>query len=248
MNFSTVNYIFGPPRSGKTTLLAKLSRQFLKQGRVVYANFHLKDCIEIQDEDLGYFDFGENSVILLDECGISYNNRDAFSNKSLMKDKKRLDFWKKAGHFKGTQIFVASQGWNDVDLKIRTLATSYFFIRKWIFGFTVVKPVFKDGGIDENTHEPTDFYTFDVFLRWKLLLRCRYYKFFDSYEHDVLPPYPIRQPQTITKQGQRYLDKWNSKRSKRSNSLHIKKRSEGMLKRVFHAFKYRISSNDDILT
>lgn len=210
MYFSTVNYIFGPPRSGKTTFLAKLSRKFLKDGRIVYANFELKDCIQISDEDLGYFDFGENAVLLLDECGISYNNRDAFSKNSLMKDKDRLDFWKKAGHFKGTQIFVASQGWNDIDLKIRTLAQSYFFIRKWHFGLSIIKPVLKDGGIDDNTHEPTDFYEFDIFFRWKILLRRRYYKYFNSYEHKYLDPYPVTVPQLTTPQG----DKWRSKRNK----------------------------------
>lgn len=202
MYFSTINYIFGPPRSGKTTYLAKLSRQFLKEGRRVYANFSLADCIQISDEDLGYFDFGDDApVILLDECGISYNNRDAFSKNSLMKDKDRLEFWKMVGHWKGTQIFVASQGWSDIDLKIRTLAMSYIFIRKWIFGLTIIKPVLKDCGIDENTHEPTDFFEFDVFLRWKLMLRRRYYKYFNSYDHKQLPPYPITDPQWNTPKG-----------------------------------------------
>lgn len=204
--YSTVNYIFGAPRSGKTTLLAKLSRYFLKQGRRVYSNFPLKDVIEISDEELGYFDFGENAVLLLDECGISYNNRDAFSKKALMSDPDRLRYWKLIGHYKAT-VFVASQGWNDIDLKIRNLSTHYIYIKKCIIpGFTLIKPVYKHCDIDENTHEPTDYYSFALFFEWKLLLRRRYYKYFDSYECPTLQPYPITIPKIITRQGRRYYE------------------------------------------
>lgn len=246
MYFSTINYIFGPPRSGKTTFLAKLSRKFLKEGRKVYANFSLKDAIRINDEDLGYFDFGEYAVLLLDECGVSYSNRDAFSKNGLMKDKDRLEWWKEAGHYKGTLVFVASQGWNDIDLKIRTLAMSYFFIRKWWFGMSIIKPVLKDGGIDENTHEPTDFYEFAVFLCWKIIIRRRYYKFFNSYEHKYLPPYPFTDPKETTKQGERYRA-----RAKRRNSslpkMKRSKRNEGRFKAIFRGLKSGKSSNDDLL-
>lgn len=215
MYFSTINYIFGPPRSGKTTYLAKLCRQFLKEGRTVYANFSLADAIQISDEEIGYFNFGENAVILLDESGVNYNNRDAFSKNCLMKDKDRLEFWKMAGHWKGTQIFVASQGWNDVDLKIRTLAMTYIFIRKWWFGTTIIKPVLKDCGIDENTHEPTDFYEFDVFFRWRLMIRRRYYKYFNSYEHKELPDYPITDPQWDTPKGIKMRSRKGKKQKRR---------------------------------
>lgn len=200
MNFSTVNYIFGAPRSGKTTLLAKLSRQFLKEGRIVYSNFPLKDCILIDDSEVGYFDFGEGNILLLDECGIWYNNRDAFSKKGLMNDPDRVRFWKLVGHYKLT-VFLASQGWNDVDLKLRNLCVSYFYIKRWPFGLTLMKPVFKDCDIDDNTHEPTDFFSFDVFFNYKIVIRKRFYQYFDSYDAPKLPPYPVTESVTPTKQG-----------------------------------------------
>lgn len=194
INYSVINYIFGAPGSGKTTVLAKISRQFLKKGFRVYANFPLKDTILINDEDLGKYAFTD-SVLLLDEAGISYNNRDAFGKHGLMKDPQRLQYWKLCRHYlqknKNGAIFVASQGWNDIDLKIRTLSTNYIYIKRGIIPcFTVLKTIFKKCDIDQMSHEPTDFYQYDIFIFWKLCFRPKYYKYFDSYDAPELPEYP----------------------------------------------------------
>lgn len=193
IKLGTINYIFGSPRAGKTTLLVKICRKLGKNKRI-YSNFPCKGAILIKDEDIGYYDFSD-SIILLDEAGISYNNRDAASKRGLMQDPQRLQYWKLCGHYKGCKIVVASQSWNDVDKKVRDLATHYFYIRKFIIPcFTVCKPIFKVVDIDENTHEPADYYKFDVFWNWNWIWRRRYYKYFDSYEAPSLPQYPVTTP------------------------------------------------------
>lgn len=188
-SFSAVNYIFGSPGSGKTTVLAKIGRYYMRKGIPVYANFPLTGATLIDDKDVGYYAFSR-SIILLDEAGITYNNRDAANKKGLMQDEKRLRYWKLVRHYKAC-IIVASQSWEDVDKKVRDLSQHYFLIRRGILGFTVVKPIYKKVDIDETTHQPTDMYKIDVFFRWKFVWRRRWYKYFDSYDAPPLPEFPV---------------------------------------------------------
>lgn len=197
---STVNYLWGAPRSGKTTYLAYLCKKENKKKhpRPVFSNFPLKGATMIKDTDLGYYGF-EGSLILLDESGVAYDNRD-FKN-GLFKDKQRLEWWKLAGHRKdkdsgaNIEIWVASQGWNDVDLKIRTLAESYFLCKKCFpfSSFSKIKPVIKTCDIDPNTHEPADYFKFDFPFSTKLLFRKPLYKYFDSYSCSPLPFSPYNE-------------------------------------------------------
>ena len=191
-----VNYIFGSPGSGKSTVLAQISRWYIKKGAKVYANFPLEGTTLIDDKDIGYYNF-HNSVILLDEAGISYNNREAFSKKGLMQDPARLQYWKLVRHylqvpggFKGS-LFIASQSWEDVDKKVRDLSTNYFLIKKAIIPcFTIIKPIYKKVEIDDQTHQPTDFYVLGTIFSWRLCFRRKYYKYFDSFIAPELPDYP----------------------------------------------------------
>ena len=182
IQYGVVNYVFGAPGTGKTTFLAKLSRWYMKHGFKgrIYANFPLKDTIQIKDEEIGYYSFTD-SILLLDELGVSMSNRDFKSG--LMSDKNRLSYWKRIRHYlqknsKGC-CWVATQGWNDIDLKVRTLSTNYFLLSKF-FGITFVKPIHKDCDVDPLSHEPTDYFTIDPFLSWSWVWRRRYYKYFDS--------------------------------------------------------------------
>lgn len=197
LKFGTVNYIFGSPGSGKTTVLAKLAVYYNKHGFKgrIYANFPCKGTILIKDEDIGYYNF-YNSILLLDELGITYNNREAFSKRGLMQDPLRLRYWKLIRHYlehengpKG-RCFLASQSWDDVDKKLRDLSTNYYLIKKSIFRFlTVIKSIYKKVEIDETTHQPCDFYVIDVFFNWSLCWRSRYYKMFDSFDCPELPDF-----------------------------------------------------------
>lgn len=195
INYGVVNYVFGAPGTGKSTLLCYLAKWYTKHGFICYVNFdvNIKGCVRISDEDLGYYAFTDG-VLLLDELGISMGNRD-FKN-GMMNDKNRLQFFKRIRHYlqknKKGCCWVATQGWNDIDKKIRDLSTNYFMITKWFF-FTIVKPIHKGCAVDPLSHEPTDFFEIDPFPEWRLVFRPKYYKYFDSFEAPALPEYPISQ-------------------------------------------------------
>ena len=187
LQFSPVTYLFGAPGSGKSTVLCAIAQGFIKKGVRVYSNSDIIGTIRIQDEDLGRYSF-RSSVILIDEAGLGYNNRE-FKN-GLMNDKQRLEYWRLVRHF-GSIIVIASQGWDEVDKKCRTLAQSYYLITRSIIpGFTSIRKVIKKCDIDQNTHQPTDFFIFDVPWHNRHVWRRKYYKYFNSFSCPELPEYP----------------------------------------------------------
>ena len=68
--------IIGPSGSGKSTFVQKLAitRGYLK-GRPVYANFDVAFARKIDMKNFGKYSFPENSLILLDEISLFYDNR-----------------------------------------------------------------------------------------------------------------------------------------------------------------------------
>lgn len=189
--YGHVNYVFGAPGSGKSTLLAKLVQK-LRKRHIVYSNFPVSGAILIKDEELGHFRFPDGSIIVLDECGVSYNNR-RFKD-GLLSDPMRLQYWKLVRHYKNS-IFICSQSYSDVDLKLRQLCEHFYLIKRWLPGFSICKPILKKIDIDEKTHEPTDFYLFDLPWHFHICFRPKYYKYFNSYDAPYLPPYYKTDPE-----------------------------------------------------
>ena len=57
LNFSPVNYVFGSPGAGKTTVLAKIAHQLKKRNPdlKICANFPLSGTYQIEDIDVGHY-------------------------------------------------------------------------------------------------------------------------------------------------------------------------------------------------
>lgn len=193
LQFSSVNLLVGVPGSGKTSILAMLAKKYSKTC-TVYSNTPIKGCILINDEDVGYYDFacfGKSAVLLLDESGISYNNR-AYKD-GLMSDKNRLMYWKLVRHYH-CMIFVASQGL-DVDKKIRDLSERMFIVKRSIIPHvSVIQPVLRKIDVDKLSHQLVDAYIIGGVTLSKRVFRPLYYKMFDSWVAPELPPYPENNP------------------------------------------------------
>lgn len=183
---SYCHMFFGPPGSGKTTVAVKIAQKYISQNVKVFTNFPCKGAYQLDTTNLGTFEY-RDAVLLIDEAGIDFNNRNwkSFSQKT-------TEYVKLHRHYNTTLIFF-SQGWDDCDKKIRTICTRYFYLKK-VGPFTLAREVCKKVGIDEMTKQIIDEYAKRSALfahGVRITYRPKYYKYFDSWEAPQLPAPPL---------------------------------------------------------
>lgn len=171
-----ISGIFGLPGSGKSLYLSMLADRaahgknlnfsnqtysMFKSYDKVYTNFPFQGAYQLDFELLGKVRF-ENCLILIDEIMMFCDSR----NFKTFSDDLKFFF---SQHRKfGIDIVYASQAYDDVDKKIRNLTDSYYYICRWMFSYSVVKPIrafFKvtNGQIHQGYEYGTNFeyYFFD---------------------------------------------------------------------------------------
>lgn len=185
---------YGAPGSGKSTLACLKARQALKQGIPVYSNVPIKDCYQLDELDIGKYRI-PSGLVIIDEAGVSYNNRDFKNhfvgkiNKSTgqFERDKALEWYKKHRH-EGCEVMLFSQEFEDFDAKLQGLSTRYFIVRKFPFKIPIVytRELRKRPDLDEIQHKPIDSYDFKPFgtnFCW-----CpSTWKYFDSFDKMDLP-------------------------------------------------------------
>lgn len=122
--------VFGKKGCGKTTYLTKLTQQYLKKGRPVYSTEYVAGAYKIDPSDVGFVQFPPGSVLLLDEVGMYYDNRNYKNFKPEVRD-----YFKLQRHYKHT-VYLFSQTF-DVDIKLRNLTDSMYMLVNY-FGFLTV--------------------------------------------------------------------------------------------------------------
>lgn len=182
---SSLEIYYGAPGSGKSTFAAWLAQYALRSHIPVYSNVPILGCMQVDKEDIGNYSITDG-LLIIDEVGIEYNNRETgnFTKKSGMQG--ALEFYKKHRH-ENVQIVIFSQGFDDMDKKLRTLATRMYLIRKSLIpGLIVRKTIRKKPGIDDITHKPVDMYDFVPFSGKRILGKSVYH-LFDSFDRMNLP-------------------------------------------------------------
>ena len=111
--------VFGKKGSGKTTFLAKKSYQYLKKGRPVYTTEYIPGTIHFDVDKIGYITFPENAVLMIDEVGMIWDNRNFKTFKPEVRD-----YFKYQRHEKHT-VYLFSQTF-DVDVKLRNLTDAMY--------------------------------------------------------------------------------------------------------------------------
>lgn len=177
---------FGLPGSGKSTKAASIVAHNELIGRKTFSNVPITGAYEINPhDDLGKFDIYDCDLII-DEAGLEYNNRNF---KSFSQDE--TWFFKYHRHCR-VNVYIFSQSYDDMDKKIRALATELFVVKKSLLPkFIVCRRIKKRIGINDQTKDIVDEYYFNNWFL-SLLFDNRffaplYYKRFNSYSRKILP-------------------------------------------------------------
>lgn len=137
-------FIFAKKGQGKSTLLTKMALHHLRRGWEVFSTEPIPGCHLISPEDIGYFEFPPHSLIVIDEIGMIWDNRNFKNFKPEVRD------WFKLQRHRKCKVICASQSF-DVDKKIRDLADDMFLLQKKFRVFSYGKRILKILDITEAT-------------------------------------------------------------------------------------------------
>ncbi len=217
--------VFGNKGSGKTTLMTKLALQHLKKGWKVYSDREIPGCYLFKTDDFGKFRFPENSLILIDEVGLVWDNRNF---KSFPEHVKR--YFKYQRQYRN-KVYLFSQSF-DVDKKIRDLTDHLYIVQNYFNVFSVARRVTKRITVVHADRSAAgeskivDDYNIDsllFFLAGTVRVTyiphwVRYFKSFDppalaDLECEQLPPAPARARRHALadawRERREILKKWN---------------------------------------
>lgn len=194
-HFSTRKYlnpyklylVFGKKGSGKSTYLVKLAKQHLKRGWIVYTNMDelcMSGVRHFKIKHLGDFVPEARSLLLLDEVGMIWDNRDYRVFKPCVRD-----FFKLQRHYH-VKVYMASQTF-DVDKKLRDLCDGMFLHQNIARVCTVGKRIVRKVVLTQSTSEAESRISEDLvmlpFWNWTWTYIPRWAKYFDSHHIPDLP-------------------------------------------------------------
>ena len=129
-------FIFEKKGQGKSTLLTKMALNHLKHGWTVFSTDPIPGCYLIRPEEIGYYELPWHSLLIIDEIGMIWDNRDFKNFSNAVRD------WFKLQRHRGVKVICASQSF-DVDKKIRDLADDMFLLQKKFRVFSYGKRILK---------------------------------------------------------------------------------------------------------
>ena len=168
--------------------MVRLAYEYLRKGWTVFCTEPLDGCYELRYEDIGFAQFPKKSVLLIDEVGMIWDNRNFKNFKTEVRD-----WFKLQRHYK-CKVFLFSQTF-DIDKKLRDLTDDMYLCTNVLRVFSWAKRIrrrvilTKPSGdaparIDEEL-------TFDLLLFWPFGSRImtfipKYSRYFDSHGAPVL--------------------------------------------------------------
>lgn len=142
-----IKYAF--PGGGKTLDLCREAVLAIKKGRKVYSSIpiNVDGVIQFDPNDFGKgFRFYGDCLVLIDEGGIVFNNR----NWKLFSE--RIEYTKLHRHDKA-RIIIYSQSPEDTDVTIRRVAQEAWDMKKWFGYFSLQRQIICENTIVEASDE-----------------------------------------------------------------------------------------------
>ena len=179
--------VFGKKGSGKSTYLVKLAKLHICKGWLVYTNMEelfMEGVRHFDIKHLGDFVPEERSLLLLDEVGMIWDNRDYKVFQPSVRD-----FFKLQRHYR-VKVYMASQTF-DVDKKIRDLCDGMFLHVNMLRVFTVGKRIVRKVVLTQSTSQAESRISEDLimlpFWNWTFTYIPKWSKYFDSHSIPALP-------------------------------------------------------------
>lgn len=185
----TLCMIFGKKGAGKSTLLTKLAMKYHKKGWNVYSTEYTPFAYHINYRDIGFVHIPPRSVLMVDEVGMIWDNRQYKSFKPEVRD------WFKLQRHRKVKVFLFSQTF-DIDKKLRDLTDHMYLLINvlgvWSYGKRINKKIVLTEAKGDEPSSIAEQLKFDnLLLFWAgsriLTFIPKYSKYFDSFEAPKLP-------------------------------------------------------------
>lgn len=184
--------VFGKKGAGKTTYMAKLACQYHKKGWNIYSNIDLPYARVFDTDYIGVASAPENTVLLIDEVGMIWDNRDFKNFKPEVRD-----YFKLQRHYKHI-VYLFSQTF-DVDLKLRNLTDGLFLITSPVSGISIIRRIARrvtllqptpetEGRIADSLEFVPLFMNLFGARAFQFTFIPKYAKLFDSFDAPELQP------------------------------------------------------------
>lgn len=136
LNPYRLTMVFGKKGAGKTTFLVKVAMRSIAKGLPVYTTEDVPGCHKISADDIGYYEFPERSVLLIDEAGMKWDSRDFKKFPAEVRD------WFKLQRHRKLTVYLFSQTF-DIDKKLRDLTDEMYLIEKRFRVFSYARRISK---------------------------------------------------------------------------------------------------------
>lgn len=207
--------------------MTKLSLQYQKKGWHVYCDREIPGAIRFETKDFGKYEFPPFSLILVDEVGLVWDNRNFKSFPEHVKV-----YFKYQRQYKHV-VYLFSQSF-DIDKKIRDLTDHLYIVQNFFNCFSIARRVTKTVTVvhadksAQGESKIVDDYHIDSLLlapfgSVRLTYIPKYAKYFSSYNPPALPPFegePLPGPErrrparllAAARERAQVVKKWNRKR------------------------------------
>lgn len=181
---------------GKTTDIQKRTFDGLAKGWHVYSSAPVAGARHFNAKDMGISDLPPNSLVLIDEAGIIWHNRDF---KNFGGDIK--DYFKLQRHYKH-KVVLYSQSW-DVDKVLRELCDSIWIMKNYFGCYSISRRVIRsitvvsakdmrgEGYIADDLHYDSLFFWWCGSVRFTFI--PKYIPYFNSFDIDSKQPMVYRE-------------------------------------------------------
>ncbi len=183
--------VIGKKGAGKSTDIQKRTFEALAKGWDVYSSTPVAGAKLVDPKKLAISSLPSDSLILIDEAGIIWNNRDF---KDFNGDMRR--YFKKQRHAKH-KIVLYSQAW-DVDVTLRRLCDDLWIMKNYFGCYSVSRRILRtitlvsaekmqgEGQIADDLRYDSLLFFWCGSVRFTFI--PNYMNYFDSFEMEELPP------------------------------------------------------------